>query len=260
VSLRIDLLPIRFDRCPALFRMLIAMTLWKSLFLIYPSIDVRYRCHGKRSKRFVHALSEQEIRDAVDSFAQFPALVEELTSGRAGIEYQIHTIERELTSVTQIGQGMFWPSPDDTREEIDRFASAGTYDSIFVLWPQRDLAADLSIQSGGWGLAIAASRWSNEATYAAVANTESWRWQIPVIGEVWLHEWLHGVCAFFASQGYLMPHGDADGGARHGYNQSPVSGWTDYYRDLMSGNVLENGKRTGIPLDAWQSTALRAAA
>jgi hypothetical protein len=233
------------------------MTLWKSLLLIYSSIDVRYRYPGKRSKRFVHALSEQEIRDAVDSFAQFPALVEELTSGRAGTEYQIHTIERELTSVTQIGQGMFWPSPDDTHEEIDRFVSAGTYDSIFVLWPQRDLAADLSIQSGGWGLAIAASRWSNEATYAAVANTESWRWQIPVIGEVWLHEWLHGVCAFFASQGYLMPHGDADGGARHGYNQSPVSGWTDYYRDLMSGNVLENGKRTGIPLDAWQSTPLR---
>jgi hypothetical protein len=234
------------------------MTLWKSLLLIYSSIEVRYRYPGKRSKRFVHALSEQEIRDAVDSFAQFPALVEELTLGRAGIEYQIHPIERQLTSVTQIGQGMFWPSPDDTREEIDRFAPAGSYDSIFVLWPQRDLAGDLSIQSGGWGLAIAASRWSNEATYAAVANTESWRWQIPVIGEVWLHEWLHGACAFFARQGYLMPHGDADGGARHGYNQSPVSGWTDYYRDLMSGNVLENAKRTGIPLDAWQSLSLRA--
>jgi hypothetical protein len=241
------------------FGELIAMTLWKSLFLIYSSIDVRYRNHENRPKRFVHGLSEQEIRDAVDSFAQFPPLVEELTSGKAGIEYQIHSIERQLTSVTQIGQGIFWPSPDDTREEIDRFAPAGSYDSIFVLWPQRDLVADLSIQSGGWGLAIAASDWSNEATYAAVANTESWRWQIPVIGEVWLHEWLHGVCAFFASKGYLMPHGDADGGARHGYNQSSVSGWIDYYRDLMSGKVLENSKRTGIPLDAWQSAPIHAA-
>jgi hypothetical protein len=238
---------------------LIAMTLWKSLFLIYSSIDVRYPYQGKRSKRFIHALSEQEMQDAADSFAQFPALVQEFTSGRAGIECQIHSVERQLTSVTQIGQGMFWPSPDDTREEIDRLAPAGRYDSIFVLWPQRNLAADLSIPSGGWGLAIAASGWSNEATYAAVANTESWRWQIPVIGEVWLHEWLHGVCAFFASKGYLMPDGDADGGARHGYNQSPVSGWTDYYRDLMSGNVLENSKRTGIPLDAWQSAPLHGA-
>src|SRR5258708_23416353 len=147
------------------------MTLWKSLLLIYSSIDVRYSYPGKRSKRFVHALSEPEIRDAVVSFAQFPTLLEELTSGRAGIEYQIHSIERPLTSVTQIGQGMFWPSPDDTREEIDRLAPAGSYDSIFVPWPQRDLAADLSIPSGGWGLAMSTSGLSNDATYAAVAKT-----------------------------------------------------------------------------------------
>ncbi len=221
------------------------MTIWESLLLIYSGIDVSYRCPGKRSKRFAYALSEQEVQDGINSFEKFPVLVDELTSGRAGIEYQINRIERHLTSLTLIGQAMYWPSPDDTREEIEQFAPPGRYDSVFVLWPQRNLVDGTSIRSGGWGLAIAASRWSNEATYAAVANTESWRWQIPVMGEVWLHEWLHG------------PHGDADGGARHGYNQSPVSGWTDYYRDLMSGNVLENGKRSGIPLDAWANTATR---
>jgi hypothetical protein len=230
------------------------MTLWKSLLLIYSSIDVSYCYQGKRSKRFTYALSEQEVQDAIHSFEQFPALVEGLTSGRAGIEYQISPIERNLTSVTLIGKERYWPSPDDTREEIDRLAPPGRYTSIFVLWPQRNLADGSSIQSGGWGLAIAASRWSNDAIYAAVANTETWRWQIPAIGEVWLHEWLHGACAFFASKGYVMPDGDADGGARHVYNQSPVSGWTDYYRDLMNGNVLENSKRTGIPPDAWQDS------
>jgi hypothetical protein len=59
------------------------------------------------------------------------------------------------------------------------------------------------------------------------------------------------VCAFFADQGYPMPVGDADGGGRHGYKQSPVWGWSDYYHDLMIGNVLENGRRLGIPLKAW---------
>jgi hypothetical protein len=49
----------------------------------------------------------------------------------------------------------------------------------------------------------------------------------------------------------VMPDGDADGGARHGYIQSRVSGWTDYYRDLMTGHVLDSGTATGIPLDAW---------
>ena len=46
---------------------------------------------------------------------------------------------------------------------------------------------------------------------------------------------------------------DADGGELHGYVRSPTAGWTDYYRDLMGGNVLEGGKRLGIPGDAWMA-------
>jgi hypothetical protein len=34
-----------------------------------------------------------------------------------------------------------------------------------------------------------------------------------------------------------------------------VTGWTDYYRDLMTGQVVEAGKHTGIPLEAWSSSA-----
>jgi hypothetical protein len=228
------------------------MTLWRSLLLIYPTIDVRLRLRPFHSTRFEYALSDQEVRDAIESFQQFPALVEDLASGRVGIRYQIEPIERSLTSLTLMGKDMYWPSPDDTREEIDQLASPGTHDSLFILWPQHSLKDDSSVPSGGWGLAIGASRWSNQATYAAVANAESWKWRVPVPGEVWLHEWLHGVCAFFAARGYSMPDGDADGGARHGYTQSPASGWTDYYRDLMTGKVLCQGRQTGIPLDAWQ--------
>jgi hypothetical protein len=50
-----------------------------------------------------------------------------------------------------------------------------------------------------------------------------------------------------------MPERDADGGELHGYVRSPTAGWADYYRDLMSGNVLEGGKRLGIPGDAWMA-------
>jgi hypothetical protein len=199
----------------------------------------------------MHVLSDREVQDTIRSFQQFPLLVEDLTSGRASIRYEIHRVERVLTSLTRMNGEMYWPSPTDTREEIDLLAAPGTCDSIFALWPQHNFRDGTSVQSAGWGLGMAASDWSNGATYATVANTESWRWQIPVVGEVWLHEWLHGVCAYFAGLGYVMPDGDADGGARHGYIQSPVSGWTDYYRDLMTGNVLEAAGTTGIPLDAW---------
>jgi hypothetical protein len=228
------------------------MSCWKALLLIYSSIDVRVRFDSGQADHFRHMMSDQELNDALNSFERFPSLVIDLTGGRAKIEYDIKHSERRLLSLTRMGPDLFWPSPADTKPELDKFAPSGKYASVFVLWPQHDLLRGISIASGGWGLALAASDWSNSATYATVSNTETWRWRIPVIGEVWLHEWLHGACAYFAGSGYRMPDGDADGGGRHGYVQSAVSGWTEYYRDLMSRNVIDRGKLTGIPLNAWE--------
>jgi hypothetical protein len=229
------------------------MNTWRAVLLIYGSIDVRLGDQSGSGKRFRHSLTETEVQDGVKSFQRFPSLVEELTSSRATVRYEIETVERSLTSLTHMSDGMYWPSPTDTRQEIDRLGGHGSCDSIFVLWPQQNKMGGTSVRSAGWGLGMAASEWSNGATYATVGNAESWIWQIPVEGEVWLHEWLHGICAYFAGLGYSMPDGDADGGGRHGYTQSPVSGWTDYYRDLMTENVLEDGEGKGIPLDAWNS-------
>ena len=150
-----------FDRFNLRLTPRIKMTSWKLLLLIYSRINVRVRSDGWLPKRFKHALSDDEVQDAIDSFEQFPTLVEEFTAGRAGIEYQIDQIERSLTSLTPMGKGMYWPSPDDTREEIHRIAPPGSYDSLFILWPQQNLQDGPLLRSGGWGLAIAASSWSN---------------------------------------------------------------------------------------------------
>jgi hypothetical protein len=220
----------------------------RAILIVYRRIE--FRPKGK-SAEFVYSLSDNEINDAVESFGNFPRLVTELTNGLVSIQADVIPAGRSLTTLTALGRDQYWPSPNDTRSELDLFAPAYRYDSVFVLWPQTNLLSGYSIPSPGWGLAIAAGDWSNAATYATVANASSATWIVPRNGEVWLHEWLHGVCAFYADLGYPMPDGDADGGCRHGYKQSPVSGWTDYYRDLMTANVLENGRRLGIPLEAW---------
>ena len=198
----------------------------KALLLIYRRID--FLAESQKT-RFVHTLADAEIEDAVESFRHFPELVTELTHRLVFIDAEIVLAERTLATLTATGSDQYWPSPDDTRAELDTLAPPYQYDSVFVLWPQNNLATGSSILSAGWGLAIAAGQWSNWATYATVANARSATWRVPRLGEVWLHEWLHGVCAFFADQGYPMPGGDADGGGRRGYEQSPVSGWTDYY-------------------------------
>ena len=57
-------------------------------------------------------------------------------------------------------------------------------------------------------------------------------------------------CTAFArispSGANVMPERDADGGELHGYVRSPTAGWTEYYRDLMNGNVLEEEESASV--------------
>ena len=230
--------------------------MWTVLLLVYVELDVRLRIGGLRKRRFHHYLSSNAMDDAIESFRGFPDLVRELTSGAATIEYEIKTIERPLTSLTPRSENEFWPSPDDTRTELDQCAPAGRRDSVFVLWPQHNFECKTSVPGTAWGLAVGASHWTNGATYAAIANAQASAWRNEARGEVWLHEWLHGVCHHFTQLGFVMPERDADGAELYGYQRSPTAGWTDYYRDLMSGRVVEKGRRLGIPLEAWAKSSV----
>jgi hypothetical protein len=219
------------------------------LLLVYRELDVRLPRGRKR--RFRHRASDDEMADAIESFRAFPNLAAGLTAGAARVEPTIARMHEPLRSVSAEEGGCYWPSPDDTRPQLDQLAPAGSYDSIFVFWPQNDFAAGTKVPCRGWGLGMGASEWSNRATYAVVANAPAQAWRGEAPGEVWLHEWLHGVCHHFASRGHVMPARDADGAEVHGYARSEAEGWTEYYRDLMSGKVLEDGRRVGIPLAAW---------
>jgi hypothetical protein len=221
---------------------------WRALLLVYRSIDL--------PGDFRHTLSAPEVAAAVASFARFPALAADLSVGEAAVTFEVAHIDRPLGSLTPMGEGMRWPSPDDTRPELDRLAQPGRWDSLFALWPQRDLATGDEAATGGWGLAIRATEWSNGATYATVANTDAAIWARPVAGEVWLHEWLHGVCDHYARRGFEMPPRDADGGGDAGYRQSPADGWSVYYRDLMTGRVRVGDRLLGIPPAAWRTGSI----
>jgi hypothetical protein len=231
---------------------------WRALLIVYPELEVRLPRGRWLKRRFHHRVTDEEISDATESFRAFPGLAAKLTSGAAVVEARIVTANSVLTSLTAEDNGQFWPSPNDTRRELDQLAPAGSCDSIFVLWPRSDSAKNTSIPCRGWGLGMGARDWSNGATYAVVANAPSWAWRREAPGEVWLHEWLHGVCHHFTLRGHLMPVRDADGGEVHGYVRSATEGWTQYYRDLMTGNVLEDERRFGIPQTAWLEDERRA--
>lgn len=230
------------------------MSIWNAVLLVYEGLDVRL---GWR--RFRHVLGDADVAPALRSFDAFPALAAEVSGGEAQVRSQVVRADRPLTSLTEMGSGLHWPSPSDTGRELDRWAPPGSHDSVFVLWPLLDPATGASVPSGGWGLAIGATDWANGATYATVGSARPEVWKVPVLGEVWMHEWLHGVCDLYARRGFPMPPGDADGAERNGYRRDPDDGWCAYYRDLMSGRVVVDGQRVGIPPAAWRTGAVRGA-
>src|SRR5262245_53685420 len=186
---------------------------WRALLIVYRRIDVR------EPVAFAHVLSEAEVGAGVESFGEFPALAARLSAGEAVVETAVAEARRPLDSLTPMGEGIAWPSPSDTRAELDELAPPGSFDSIFVFWPPRDLVSGRQVPTGGWGLAIRATDWSNGATYATVGNVEPQGWTGWNRAEVWVHEWLHGVCDHYTRRGFEMPDGDADGGGRSGYRQ-----------------------------------------
>ncbi len=224
------------------------MVTWRALLLVYRAIDL--------PGSFRHVLPEEELAASRASFERFSALATSLSGGEVGVAAEVTDVDRPLSTLTPMGEGMRWPSPDDTRPELARLAPPGAWDSLFVLWPQRNLASGEEVPTGGWGLAVPATEWSHGATYATVANVADAVWARPVAGEVWLHEWLHGVCDHFARRGFDMPPGDADGGGRAGYSPSPAEGWTLYYRDLMTGRVRVEDRMLGIPPEAWRTGSI----
>lgn len=229
------------------------LPVWRVLLLAYRHVDVDYTDDSGKQHHFSNKLSDGEFQAAVWSFRQYPSLAYKHSKGEVLIQCDIVYPARKINSVTKMGENVWWMSPNDTRPEINEHARKGTYDSILVLAPLSNHATGEHVPTGGWGLAIPPTNWSNGATYCTVGNAPVDMWNEPDVGEVWLHEWLHGASAHFAKKGWAMPKGDADAGGSHGYEHSSVDGWGEFYRDLMTGQVLDEGRRTGITKEAWQT-------
>lgn len=233
--------------------------IWRALLLVYTHTSVEFADENGDIQSLVTTMPEWERARAVDSFRQAASLVHDYSDGHAILLYDVVYIERPLDSLTSLGAAGYWASPEDTRNEIDHFAPPGAYDSILVHWMQCDTETGRCVPSYGWGWGMGPSSWSNDATYATVSSAPEYAWDTPVIGEPWLHEWLHGVCYYYAGRGYPMPLGDADGAESHGYERSVDTGWSEYYRDLMTGNVWEPtiNNYAGITSAAWKSAGPR---
>ena len=215
---------------------------YKHLLLIYSSTNVTY-LDGDEEKTFIGNMSADLEETVINDFKNLPNLITDGSQGVVSSTYQIIEISHPVTKITSYPEGYYWLSPTDIAEDLELYAAVGIYDSVHVVWYSGPIKVN-------WGMGGIFINKGTTTFSSIIAGQVSW---YDSTHQVFLHEWLHGVCAFYANLGYPMPALTADGGPSHGYNWTSTEGLMQYYRDLMRGLVWEPtlSEYTGITKQAW---------
>lgn len=223
---------------------------WKALLIIINEVDATLD-----GKFYKYSLTSTEIADAKKGANLFPKTIKSNTSGNATLTFPNSPITlKKLTKISYVDEKTktdVWPDSKNVYEALILQREKwdwGAYDSIFVVHP---------LPGGGWGVFNPSV--NRGSTYATINGKAGWL--LTNDGEVFLHEWLHGVCQFLKSLGYQMPDKDADGAGDLGYVKNSSGSWTPYYLDLMTGKIVDkkNGNKPmgGISLDVWKNATLK---
>ena len=224
---------------------------WKILVLVYPNIDTDY-VEGGVTKHLTASMPAQDLENMKADFLHLPhqGNVSSYSGGTAELEAHVVVVNRPLTNLTPIADG-FWPSPDVTRPELDLYGPKGKYDSVIVFWQASNPTTGQSLPVYGWGLGYWPFDYANGMTYATVFNI-GWVWPGDACqGEVFLHEWLHGVTGFYMWRGYPFPVEDLHGAEEAGYVTDANGCWKTWLTDYMRGQVYEGGVPKALVPQTW---------
>ena len=232
---------------------LVPPTSWKVLVLVYRQTSLDFVGAGGET-RHLEATMSPSMEALVLKTVPTPSLVANWSSGVAAQRQTVVYPPRPLTSLSPLGDGAYWVGPGDVAADLDVYAPPGTYDSVLVLWQPWD--ADDHVPSWGWGLGLSAGPPSNGAAYATItvppSDRSSWITTMPFPGEVYLHEWLHGVIDYHHAHGAQVP--DLHNTGYFGYSSDDNS-WRSWYSDLMQRHVPDphGGAAVGIDYRVWQA-------
>ena len=241
-----------------------AASTWKILLIVFQETDTDYVDEDGQRRHLTASLSNPEIDALLTSFTgPVTQAVRDWSAGAVQWDVDVRYAPRPVTGLSSASADhKQWLDPDSIQDVIDLYSPDGAYDQIMVYWKDSDGTS--TIPSWGWGLALPYSA-SRNWCYLTVAAIPASYWNATVPdtwSQVWIHEWLHCACSYYAARGYAMPTSDADGGGSHGYveEQEGMPGWGSFYSDLMQGRVEEDGRLLGVTREAWLSGSPRLSA
>jgi hypothetical protein len=238
---------------------------WRTIVFVYTALDVTWR-DGLRRRTSTHRMSTAELTALRTVLDAVPAAVATWSEGNAVLEpFSVDVIDRPMTTLSSSGGGRWWVAPDDCREELDRSAPHGQFDSVIAVW-----GSDGGIPLCGWGCSLGPSQATNGAGFSSIVN-DDWRRYPERLHpeEGFVHEWLHQVEAVYRELGVdeatmptlhevegrtscrssdLPPHG-----LTYPEHESTTGTWQPWYRDLMTGTVRPpgGGSCQGMTTEVW---------
>jgi hypothetical protein len=227
---------------------------WRVLLVIKPQTAVTIAGNPSINAK----LSQENIAAVKRAFTGHTStFVSELTEGRLKWKPDVVVSPRAVTTVSPLGNNTFWLSPNDVHADIQEFAPLGKYDGVFFYWKAvNDNGRGLNV---GFGWTIGPTAGANHAGFTSVHHgpTDAWGRDSETT-EVFVHEWQHQLEAFYSSKGVKLPKGGLHVDGSYGYKHHPSRFWKPWYRDFLTGNVLEpDGGRTGLGEKAWALGTIR---
>lgn len=206
-----------------------------------------------------YELPAAEVEAVRRAFAEYtPAIVKRLSRGRLAWAPEVVVSPVRLSTVTPLRDGT-WVSPADVAGELDQHVTPGSFDCVFVYWKDSDDRTGASLR-GGFGWSIGPSAGAKGCGYTCVNHmaTNLWTPESETT-EVFLHEWLHQVEAFYQSKGVRLPRGGLHGNSNYGFEHE-ASGWKKWYEAFINAELKEpDGAFVGLGEAAWKLGTIRAA-
>jgi hypothetical protein len=236
---------------------------WKHLLLVYTEVDAIVDMEDGTTSRFQTTMPDENMRVAVGGFKNLPNLIYDASNGNVTATTEVVYLDHPLASlaygVTEEGTYNYRadPTSETVKADLATYAPEGAYDSVHVLWNNGEDGVSKKFLDTYYGLG-GYLLYGGTTTFDTVVCYEPWVWLDvgEAHGEVFLHEWLHGIESFMTTWGYTsddFPVEGLHGQEHYGYKHSPPSGWMGWYGDFMQGKVWDNeqGRYLGVTEEMW---------
>ncbi len=225
---------------------------WHVLLIVKASGEMK----TKDFPDVTYEMPRADIAAVRTAFAEYtPAFVKALSNGRIVWKPTVVVSTSPLKMVSKLGDGN-WVGPECVAKDIEEHAPLGKFDGVFVYWKDTDDKTKRGLK-GGFGWSIGPTEGANGCGYSCVnfvpardlGRESEWT-------EVFLHEWLHQLEAFYGGRGVKLPRGGLHGDSNYGFKHK--NGWKHWYEAFINAELKEaDGIRVGLGEAAWRHGTIR---